>query len=132
MHRTYVRMNNRNRVNGHSSVTVRTAHPHVRYAVCSNGHRNIFANISAPPYLANVAAPPYPGPKKTKKPKKSPVDYSIGNLAHETIATSAALMRGSHAKAYASRAVQFHSHGGPSDFVWPSARTMHPNGAYVW
>jgi len=31
---------------------------------------------------------------------------------------------------YASRAVQFHPHGGQSDFVWLSART--PHGAYVW
>jgi len=31
---------------------------------------------------------------------------------------------------YASRAVQFHPHGGQSDFVWLSART--PRGAYVW
>ena len=30
----------------------------------------------------------------------------------------------------ASRAVQFHPHGGQSDFVWLSART--PHGAYVW
>ena len=30
---------------------------------------------------------------------------------------------------YASRAVQFHPHGGQSDFVWLSART--PHGAYV-
>ena len=28
------------------------------------------------------------------------------------------------------RAVQFHPHGGQSDFVWLSARTRH--GAYVW
>ena len=33
-------------------------------------------------------------------------------------------------KKYASRAVQFHPHGGKSDFVWLSART--PHGAYVW
>ena len=31
---------------------------------------------------------------------------------------------------YAPRAVQFHPHGGQSDFVWLSART--PHGAYVW
>ena len=31
---------------------------------------------------------------------------------------------------YASRAVQFHPHGGQSDFFWLSART--PHGAYVW
>ena len=31
---------------------------------------------------------------------------------------------------YGSRAVQFHPHGGQSDFVWLSART--PHGAYVW
>ena len=31
---------------------------------------------------------------------------------------------------YASRAVQFHPHGGQFDFVWLSART--PHGAYVW
>ena len=31
---------------------------------------------------------------------------------------------------YASRAVQFHPHGGQSDFVWLSART--PHGVYVW
>ena len=31
---------------------------------------------------------------------------------------------------YASRAVQFHPHGGQSDFVWLSART--PHGAYGW
>ena len=31
---------------------------------------------------------------------------------------------------YASRAVQFHPHGGQSDFAWLSART--PHGAYVW
>ena len=33
-------------------------------------------------------------------------------------------------ESYASRAVQFHPHGGQSDFVWLSART--PHGAYVW
>ena len=34
------------------------------------------------------------------------------------------------ANVYASRAVQFHPHGGQFDFVWISART--PHGAYVW
>ena len=28
---------------------------------------------------------------------------------------------------YASRAVQFHPHGGQFDFVWRSARTMQPH-----
>ena len=31
---------------------------------------------------------------------------------------------------YAPRAVQFHPHGGQSDFVWLPART--PHGAHVW
>ena len=31
---------------------------------------------------------------------------------------------------YAPQPVQFHPHGGQSDFVWLSART--PHGAYVW
>ena len=34
--------------------------------------------------------------------------------------------------AYASRAVQFHPHGGQSDFVWLSARTPHGGASYVW
>ena len=33
---------------------------------------------------------------------------------------------------YASCAVQFHPDGGQFDFVWPPARTMHPQGAYGW
>ena len=33
---------------------------------------------------------------------------------------------------YASRAVQFHPHGGQSDFVWLSARTPHGGASYVW
>ena len=33
---------------------------------------------------------------------------------------------------YASRAVQFHPHGGQSDFVWPPARTPHGGASYVW
>ena len=33
---------------------------------------------------------------------------------------------------YASRAVQFHPHGGQSDFVWLSARTPHVGPQYVW
>ena len=33
---------------------------------------------------------------------------------------------------FAPRAVQFHPHVGQSDFVWLSARTMHPHEAYVW
>ena len=33
---------------------------------------------------------------------------------------------------YASRAVQFHPHGGQSDFVWLSARTPHAGPQYVW
>ena len=33
---------------------------------------------------------------------------------------------------YASRAVQFHPHGGQSDFVWLSARTPHRGASYVW
>ena len=35
---------------------------------------------------------------------------------------------------YAARAVQFHPHGGQSDFVWLPARTMHPHVGpqYVW
>ena len=28
--------------------------------------------------------------------------------------------------------VQLHPDGGQFDFVWPSTRTMHPRGAYVW
>ena len=36
------------------------------------------------------------------------------------------------ARGYAARAVQFHPHGGQFDFVWLSARTMHPHGAYAW
>ena len=41
---------------------------------------------------------------------------------------------GTNKHAYASRAVQFHPNGGQYDFVWPSARTMHPHGGatYVW
>ena len=35
-----------------------------------------------------------------------------------------------HGHMYASRAVQFHPHGGQFYFVWLSART--PHGAYVW
>ena len=33
---------------------------------------------------------------------------------------------------YAPRAAQPHPDGGQSDFVWLSARTMHPHGAHVW
>jgi len=33
---------------------------------------------------------------------------------------------------HASRAVQFHPHGGQSDFVWLSARTPHVGPQYVW
>ena len=33
---------------------------------------------------------------------------------------------------YASRAVQFHPHGGQSDFAWLSARTPHVGPQYVW
>ena len=33
---------------------------------------------------------------------------------------------------YVSWAVQFHPHGGQSDFVWPSARTPHGIALYVW
>ena len=33
---------------------------------------------------------------------------------------------------YASRAVQFHPHGGQPDFVWLSARTPHGGALYVW
>ena len=36
------------------------------------------------------------------------------------------------AQRYASRAVQFHPHGGQSDFVWLSARTPHGGASYVW
>ena len=36
-----------------------------------------------------------------------------------------------HAK-YASRAVQFHPHGGQPDFVWLPARTPHVGPQYVW
>ena len=35
-------------------------------------------------------------------------------------------------KAYASRAVQCHPHGGQSDFVWLPARTPHVGPQYVW
>jgi len=34
--------------------------------------------------------------------------------------------------AYASRDVQFHPHGGQSDFVWLPARTHHGGASYVW
>ena len=33
---------------------------------------------------------------------------------------------------YASRAVQFHPHGGQSDFVWLPARTPRGGASYVW
>ena len=33
---------------------------------------------------------------------------------------------------YVSRAVQFHPHGGQSDFVWLSAHTPHGGASYVW
>ena len=33
---------------------------------------------------------------------------------------------------YAPRDVQFHPHGGQSDFVWLSARTPHGGASYVW
>ena len=33
---------------------------------------------------------------------------------------------------YDDRAVQFHPHGGQSDFVWLSARTPHGGALYVW
>ena len=36
-----------------------------------------------------------------------------------------------HPELYASRAVQFHPHGGQSDFVWLSARTPHAGPQYV-
>ena len=37
-----------------------------------------------------------------------------------------------HIATYESRAVQFHPHGGQSDFVWLPARTPHGGASYVW
>ena len=44
--------------------------------------------------------PPGPPPGPGPSPRKSPVDYSIGSLSKQTIATSAALMRGVTGQAY--------------------------------
>lgn len=83
-----------------------------RGKVNSNPAWTYFYKTKGPPIPP--APPPHPSPPHPRpgppnppgqptpppRPKKSPVDYSIGNLAKETIATSAGLMRGPLGKAY--------------------------------
>ena len=47
-----------------------------------------------------------------------------------TVLTCSLVRRTGADDGYASHAVQFHPHGGQSDFIWLPART--PHGAYVW
>ena len=51
-----------------------------------------------------------------------------------TMSIDGVVVDGGAVQGYASRAVQFHPHGGQSDFAWPSTRTTHPHGgaSYVW
>ena len=57
------------------------------------------------------------------------VEYApqTNGLIHVFFSTLGALAHARHTQA---EAVQFHPHGGQSDFVWLSART--PHGVYVW
>ena len=74
-------------------------------------------------------APPYPGGHD----RNSRLWYGAfkdgrGVTGAQVLANLSAAFNGR----CASRAVQFHPHGGQFVFVWLSARTMHPHGAYVW